>query len=162
MSSLYQVNKEIERVLYEEMDITTGEISAEGVLLLDALEIDSESLALQRARYCKELRARATMIMGVVKERKDQADLLNRRAGLIEANLQQELEDGTKYQDEFVELTWRKSTAVGITGQVAPEYMRQPATPAAVPDKVGILKALKDGKKVEGAEIHNRNTLTVK
>ena len=163
MSNLYQVRKEVERVLYEELDLETGEISAEGVLLLDALEIDQEELALQRARFCKELRARAEAVLTVVRERREQYEKLLARAEKIELALAKELEPGTRFHDEFAEIIWRKSSAVDVVDQtlIPDEFMVQPPTPLKRPDKVALKKALGQGP-VAGAQLVKRHALKVK
>ena len=80
----------------------------------------------------------------------------------LAANMQ--LTGITKIEDDEVCITWRKSSAVEITGSdlIPAEYWTQPETPPPVVSKSAIAAAIKAGKEVPGAHMQQRQTLQIK
>ena len=80
----------------------------------------------------------------------------------LAANMQ--LTGITKIEDDEICITWRKSSAVEITGSdlIPAEYWTQPETPAPVVNKKAIADAIKAGKEVPGAHIQQRQSLQIK
>jgi hypothetical protein len=137
-----------------------GVLSPEGEAQLDALSAELTAKALDIGAYIKSERCEADAIKALAEGLRQRAERHERRAESLERYLASHLTPGMRLEDARCELTWRKSSAVEITGELAPEWMRETVTRA--PMKTEIAKALKAGAKVDGATLVERVRLSVK
>ena len=164
---LYEIDPAIQAVLDRcEIDTTTGEVMDGAFredldVALDALEYRREKIALHLAARVKEYDALAEAIDGESKRLRERSGVLNRRAARLRDYIASNIRVGEKYEDERVQIGWRKSQAVLIRDESALAECFWRVTRA--PDLTAIRKELKDGVgEVPGAELETRNHLSIK
>lgn len=90
---------------------------------------------------------------------------ISRRAASLREYLSRCLEAAgiQKLESTDVRISWRKSSAVQITGEdlIPFEFMRAKPAPPPAPDKAAIKAAIADGVDVPGAHIEHRKTLVI-
>ena len=109
MTSLYQINFEIEKVYFDHVDTETGEISDEGLAKLAELEPEKEKRVLGLARLLKETAAEQAMVAAVAKERGELASSLKRKCDSMKRAIARSIEKGEKFSDEYASIAWRAS-----------------------------------------------------
>lgn len=151
---LYEYNQAINDLIDEE----TGEIIDEEKFneLMLGKEEKIEGLLL----WSKELTAEAKAIKEEEKNLADRRKALENKAENIKNFVQYQLE-GQKFSTSKVAVTYRKSQAVEITDlSLIPEIYLRHKEPEA--DKTALKEILKTGEIIDGCELVDRISMTVK
>ena len=157
---LWEINSEIERVLAEESDHTTGEITDETLEKLDALEIERDDKALQIACYLKSEIAEGLAVKTQADKLAARAKIHENRAGRLKNYLNTDSEVGKKNSNGMVQIGWQKTKSVEVLDLPKVPYDYHKVT--VVDDKKKIGDALKEGIDVPGATLVNVNKIQVR
>lgn len=163
--NLYELNAEITSTiaaLMETADEETGEVDAELVARLDALQMERGTKLENLGLWVKQLNAETAALKAeeseLAKRRKAKENMAERLKNYISSALQA---DGCeRFERTRVVFTFRKSEAVQITGNVPKKYIIRKVEEA--PDKKAIKAALKAGQAVRGAELVVKQNLQIK
>lgn len=161
---------EIDRTLLEKwqafndmMEETGGEMDEAAMELyysIDALEIDRNKKIEGAACIWKKDALEITGIDNEIKRLQDYKKRMQREQERLERYLTYAT-GGEKYQGLQAQVGWRKSEAVIVDEEKLPKkYMVKKITFA--PDKTEIKKLLKDGIKVKGASLEERQNISIK
>lgn len=104
---LYEIDDEIEKILIEECNHETGEITESAADRLTALEMDRERIALFIAKIIKGERAEAEAIEREAEKLQRRAKTHKNRAAWLERYLAQHVPKDTCYQDATSRIAWR-------------------------------------------------------
>lgn len=150
---LYEINEAILACV----DPETGEADCEK---LDELMLMREEKLENLALWVKDLKAEADAIKAEEKALAERRQAKERKAESIKAYLEKELA-GQKFETSRAVCSFRKSQRVEITDldKIPDDYLRY-STPTA--DKTAIKAAIKDGIDIEGAELVDSVTMTIK
>jgi len=164
---LYEIDGAIQQILDRcTVNVETGEVDEFGFrpdldAALDALEYERGKIALHLAAKVKEYESFAEAVDSEAKRLRERAGVLNRRAARLRDYIASNIRVGEKYEDQRVQIGWRKSTAVLIRDENALAECFWRVTRA--PDLTAIRKELKEGVgEVPGAELETRNHLAIK
>lgn len=153
MMKLYEINEAILACI----DPETGEADPEKLdELMLIREVKIENLAL----WAKDLKAEADAIKAEEKALEERRQAKERKAESIRQYLEKVLA-GQKFETSRVLCSFRKSQKVEITDldKIPDDYLRYSAPTA---DKTAIKAAIKDGIMVEGAELIDGITMSIK
>ena len=150
---LYEINEAILNCV----DPETGEADVEK---LDELIMMRDEKLENLALWVKDLRAEAEAIKAEEKALAKRRKKKERRAESIKAYLKKEL-DGKRFETSRAVCSFKKSQKVEITDldKIPDDYLRY-STPTA--DKTAIKAAIKDGISIEGAELVDSVSMTIK
>ena len=150
---LYEINEAILACI----DPETGEADPEK---LDELMLMREKKLEGLALWVKNLKAEAEAIRAEEKALAERRQAKERKAESIRAYLAKTLA-GQKFETSRVVCSFRKSQKVEITDldKIPDDYLRY-STPTA--DKTAIKAAIKDGLTIEGAELVDSVSMTIK
>lgn len=139
------------------IDPETGEADPEK---LDELMIMREEKLENLALWVKDLKAEADAIKAEEKALAERRQAKERKAESIKKYLEKELA-GQKFETSRAVCSFRKSQKVNITNvdKIPDDYLRYKEPE---PDKTAIKAAIKDGLTVEGAELIDSVTMTIK
>ncbi len=167
MASIYEINKEIESVLENAIDLETGEITEEAIQRLNELQLAKDTKVENVALWHKNLIAESKAIADEIKALQDRKKSIEKKLEWQERYLEWAL-NGQKYESPKVAITYRKSTAVEIPDM--DEFIRDyKGNPDLVtikvdyaPNKTNIKALLKDGHEIEGAWLVERQNMQIK
>ena len=157
--TLYEINEQIRNAIEYGCDPETGEII--NVDALEELEMARDEKIENICLYIKDLKAEAAAI----KAEKDALDARMkasaRKAESLTNYLQQELA-GERFKTSKVAISYRKTQAVRIfdLDALPMDFIR--VKTIAEPDKVMIKEVIKGGETVPGAELEERQSMTIK
>ncbi len=156
--NLYELNQAVEEAFYNSMDPETGEILNSDEL--DALTLARDEKVENIALFIKNLKAEAEAIKAEEKRLSERRKTCENRAEWLKGYLQKNL-DGEKFKTAKVSISYRKTQSVNVTDiwKIPTEFLKI-ADPT--PDKVAIKEALKAGKAMEGAELVDNISMTIK
>lgn len=162
MATLYEINQNILNCITTEEGMTvnteTGEVI--DVTALEALELERSEKIRNIALWIKNLKSDVNALDAEEKAFKARKDAAKRKAEQLSQYLADVL-NGEKVTGTDFAISWRKSTAVNILDEMAlPLPFLVPQPPKV--DKTGISKALKAGEVVTGAELVERQNMTIK
>lgn len=162
MATLYEINQNILNCITTEEGMTvnteTGEVI--DVAALEALELERSEKIRNIALWIKNLKSDATALDAEEKAFKARKDAAKKKAEQLSGYLASVL-NGEKVTGTDFAISWRKSTAVNVLDEKAlPPTFLVPQPPKV--DKTGISKALKNGETVSGAELIERQNMTIK
>lgn len=153
--SLYTINQELLACI----DMETGEIIDTD--RFDALQLERNDKLENIALWYKNLLSEAQ----AYKAEKDVFAEKQKRAENKAESLKKYLDSalqGSKFDTVKVSVSYRKSTSVDVTDiDKLPEEYRKVITIASA-DKVEIVKALKSGATIDGAELVENNNIQIK
>lgn len=163
--NLFEMNTRVKQLIdmvFESANEETGEVDDQLKTELDAAILSREERLDNIGVYIKNLTAEAAALKAeedsLAARRKSKETKIKHLKDYVTAAL---LSDGQmNFETARVAYSFRKSTAVEITGDVPKKYMVKTVTEK--PDKTAIGKALNDGLKVRGAEIVTRQNLQIK
>jgi hypothetical protein len=153
---LFQINSLLADLLGA-IEAQDGELSAEAAAALDSLEMTRGDKLLDLGCAYLEIEAEAKAVKEVEQSLADRRKMLERRAEWLKGYVRAQLADGETVKDGRCRLSWRKSTAVEITGVVPDRFLKYPPP---VPDRTAIKAALEAGP-VDGAELVTRQHLQI-
>src|SRR3990172_497022 len=113
---LYEINREIERILEGSVDPETGEVLTP-LEELDKLGIDRVTKVLDTAAFVKGLSAEADAIKAEEKALAARRKILENRETWLREYLRQNLEEGERMNNSRIAISWRKSSAVEIQNE---------------------------------------------
>lgn len=150
---LYEINKAILACI----DPETGEADTEK---LDELMLIRDEKLENLALWVKDLKAEVDAIKAEEKALAERRQAKERKAESIKAYLEKELA-GQKFETSRAVCSFRKSQKVEITNldKIPDDYLRYKAPE---PDKAAIKAAIKDGLSIEGAELVDNVTMSIK
>ena len=162
MATLYEINQNILNCITTEEGMTvnteTGEVI--DVAALEALELERSEKIRNIALWIKNLKSDATALDAEEKAFKARKDAAKKKAEQLSGYLASVL-NGEKVTGTDFAISWRKSTAVNVLDEKAlPPTFLVPQPPKV--DKTEISKALKNGETVSGAELVERQNMTIK
>ena len=157
MASLYKINKYIENGF----DLETGEIFDEEAIA--NLEMSRDEKITNICLLIKNLEADAKMYKEAKQEFDQKKSTCERKIESLKKYLTLNLEGESWDKDEKkrVKIGWRKSESVEVNdiSLLPAEYLKI-ADPTA--DKTALKKALKEGKKIDGATLVESNNIQIK
>ena len=162
MATLYEINQNILNCITTEEGMTvnteTGEVI--DVAALEALELERSEKIRNIALWIKNLKSDTAALEAEEKAFKARKDAAKRKAEQLSGYLASVL-NGEKVTGTDFAISWRKSTAVNVLDEKAlpPTFL---ITQPPKVDKTGISKALKSGETVTGAELVERQNMTIK
>ena len=157
---IYDVRPEI-HAIYELVEAQDGEIFDDQEKLLKSLQLEREELLWQVGVMVKNLDATATAYEQVGRVLLGKSDRAQKRADFFKHVLSQLLNDGEKFSNSQVTLSWRTSKAVEVEeGKLPDIYIRE--VTVATPNKAELKKDLEAGAQIEGARLVTRKHLQVK
>lgn len=160
--TLYEINQSLLNCVTVEDGTTvnteTGEVI--DVVALEALELERNEKIRNIALWIKNLKSDAVALDAEEKAFKARKETTKRKVEQLSTYLSSVL-NGEKVTGTDFAISWRKSTAVNVLNEQAlsSEYLI-PQPPKV--DKAGISKALKAGQEVAGAELIERQNITIK
>ena len=167
MDSLYKIDERIEAIIgkmFDSVDQETGEIDPEMVKELNELQEARDVKLDNIGAFMKDLTAE-------IKALKDEMDILAKRKKAKErqyewfkAYVASDLlrNDQSKFESARVVFSFRKSVAVSIPDEtkIPKKYFIKQITEKL--DRDGIGKLLKEGQKIRGAELIEKQNLQIK
>lgn len=150
---LYEINEAILNCV----DPETGEVDCEK---FDALMMERNDKIEGMALWVKDLKAEADAIRAEEKALAERRQAKERKAESIKAYLEKVLA-GQKFETSRAVCSFRKSQKVEITDldKIPDDYLRYSAPTA---DKTAIKAAIKDGLTIEGAELVDTMSMSIK
>ena len=150
---LYEINEAILNCI----DPDTGEVDYDK---FDALMMERNDKIENMACWVKDLLAEAAAIRAEEKALAERRKAKENRAESISRYLEMML-DGQKFETSRAVCSFRKSQKVEITDleKIPDDYLRYSAPTA---DKTAIKAAIKDGLTIEGAELVDSVTMSIK
>lgn len=160
--TLYEINQSLLNCVTVEDGTTvnteTGEVI--DIEALEALELARDEKIRNIALWIKNLKSDITALDNEEKAFKSRKEAAKRKAEQLSEYLSFVL-NGEKVTGTDFAISWRKSTAVNVLDEKAlPPTFLIPQPPKV--DKTGISKALKAGQEVAGAELIERQNMTIK
>lgn len=151
--TLYEINKAILACV----DLETGEADAEQ---LEALMMERSEKLENIACWIKNIKAECESIRAEEKAFSERRQAKERKAESLRKYLDEALA-GQKFETPRCVVSFRKSQKVEITNfdKIPDDYLRY-KTPE--PDKAAITAAIKDGLTVEGCELVDSVTMSIK
>lgn len=162
MATLYEINQNILNCITTEEGMTVNTETGEVIDLeaLEQLELERSEKIRNIALWIKNLKSDVTALDAEEKAFKARKDAAKRKAEQLSKYLADVL-NGEKVTGTDFAISWRKSTAVNVLDEKAlPPTFLVPQPPKV--DKTGISKALKSGETVSGAELIERQNMTIK
>lgn len=162
MATLYEINQNILNCITTEEGMTVNTETGEVIDLeaLEQLELERSEKIRNIALWIKNLKSDVTALDAEEKAFKARKDAAKRKAEQLSKYLADVL-NGEKVTGTDFAISWRKSTAVNVTDEKSlPPTFLIPQPPKV--DKTGISKALKNGETVTGAELIERQNMTIK
>lgn len=156
MAKLYEIDQAIENFDYQ-FDEETGEMI--NAMELDALEMERKEKIEGICLYIKNLTSDIDAYKNEIKSFQEKAKRVEKKIQGMKDYLNYSL-GGEKFHTDLIDITYRKSTAVEITGILDEEY--QVAKTTYTPDKDKIKKAIQSGVEVLGAELVERQNMQIK
>lgn len=157
---LFEIADEIEEILNHCVDPETGEITEEGMLALETLELQLKEKALAVAAYIKGELAEGEAVQQQADRLRDRAQRHKKRAESLKKYLQTHIDPGMKFSDDKSQIGWTTTTAVEIT-----DYHRLPnlflIERDPRPDKLAIRDHINSGNEVPGAILVKRKHLVI-
>lgn len=162
MATLYEINQNILNCMTTEEGMTVNTETGEVIDLeaLEQLELERREKIRNIALWIKNLKSDVTALDAEEKAFKARKDAAKRKAEQLSGYLASVL-NGEKVTGTDFAITWRKSSAVNVLDESKiPSTYLVPQPPKV--DKTGISKALKNGEAVTGAELVERQNMTIK
>ena len=147
---LYEITREFSDVIEASVDPETGEISSEGLDVLDGLEMAFNDKAVNIIKLYKSLKAEAEAIKAEAKKLSDRAKTVAGNAenlkGYLAMNMQFSGVDSAGDQTHRAKFHKGRAYVKVIQATALPKkYQRQPEVEA---DKASLLRDMKDGTAV--------------
>ena len=163
MSTLYEINREIEEVIANAVDPETGEITGD-LSSLETLEMARDEKIENTGLYIKNLAADIEQLKNEENALKQRRQIKEHRIDRLKQYVSYSLQNAgqKKFETPRLSLSFRKTTAVDIDDMdKLPEEYRRTKTEIRA-DKTAISKAIKNGVEVDGARLVERLSLQIK
>ena len=165
--TLYEINKEIESVLENAIDLETGEITEEAMRRLLELQMAKDTKVENVALWHKNLVAESKAIVDEIRALQDRKKSIEKKLEWQERYLEWALQ-GQKFETAKVQISYRKSQAVEIEdlGKFIARYMDKPDLVTVrvdySPNKTQIKAMLNDGQVIDGATLVQHQNMQIK
>lgn len=159
--SLYEINSQIEQALNDAFDRETGEIiNEDAVSAWNHLEMQKDEKIEQLALLYKNLVAEAAALRAEKAVFAARQSTAEKKAESVKQYLAR-MCAGEKRSSDKYKISWRKSESVKIAnGAFLPDEYLTYSEPS--PNAAEIKKALKAGKKIDGATLVTANNIQIK
>lgn len=161
--NLYELDEEI-KAMQHAIELhaieTGGEIPDDLDARLESLQIEKERKISNLVRWYKNEDAIADTIENEYKALKERTDQHKKRAESIKRYLSSAL-NGSKWEDKYGAVSWRKSKSVQITCDPAtlpPKYVKVEYTPK----KRELRDAIESGAKIDNVTIEEKNSISIR
>ena len=149
---------ELDAALYECVDAETGEIIDEDKL--NELSMERDEKVENIACWIKNLKAQAAAIKQEEENLYDRRKVAENKAESLSKYLTSYL-NGGKFETAKVKVSFRKSETLEVSESAKiPKKWYKPQDPTL--DKAGLKKAVKEGLKIKGVEIVEKQNLQIK
>lgn len=166
MATLYEINRKIEEILdrlYETVDEETGEVSEDILFELSDMQEERKTKLDNIGAYIKNLEAEAKAIKEEIDNLKKRMDAKTRKADRLRQYVAQDLlaHDEKKMETSRIKYSFLPSTQVKVDEAVISKkyFIKKIETRV---DTAGIKKLLKEGHKIRGAELIEKQNLQIK
>ena len=158
--TLWEIDREIDRILAGAVDEETGEINEEAFGALDALSMERKDKLINVGLAYKSFKAYAEAIKAekqALEKRQRQAE---RKAEWLKDYMQMSL-NGEDFKDPKVAVAYRKVSSVLVSEpSIIPDMYLRFKDPE--PDKTKIKDAIKAGQVIPGAELVESVSMSIK
>jgi hypothetical protein len=153
--NIYQINEAI----LECIDMETGEII--DLEALEALQIERDEKIDNLASWYKQTCAEAEAIKAEEKSLCERRKAKEAKAESIKGYLSRIL-NGNKFETSKNKISWRRSESINFLNEDAiPAAFKKEVVEVKI-DKMAIKEAIKNGEKVSGAVIEEKNNIQIK
>lgn len=166
MATLYEINKKIEEILdrlYETADEETGEVSEDILFELSDMQEERKTKLDNIGAYIKNLEADAKAIKDEIANLKKRMDAKTRKADRLRQYVAEDLlaHDEKKMETSRISYSFLPSKQVQVDEAIIPKkyFIKKIETRV---DIAGIKKLLKEGHKIRGAELIEKQNLQIK
>lgn len=167
MATLYEINSKIQSLLdrmFDEVDEETGEVSNEILEELEQMQEERKEKLENIGCYIKNLNAEALAIKAEMDALKKRLDQKKKKIDSLSEYVANDLlsHDEKKFDSSRVVFSFRKSEKVAIEDEsiLPKKFLTKEVT--YKPDKNSIKEALKNGEKVKGAFLEEKQNLQIK
>lgn len=165
--TLYSIDAEIASLInrmFAEADEETGEVNPDILEELEQLKQEREEKVENIGLFVKNLTAEAKAIKEEMDNLKSRYESISKKAGYLESYLSNDLisNNQTKFETARIALSFRKSESVNITDESILQKKFLVKKVEFKPDKKAIKEALKNGEKVKGAVLEEKQNLQIK
>lgn len=166
MATLYEINRKIEEILdrlYETADEETGEVSEDILFELSDMQEERKTKLDNIGAYIKNLEADAKAIKDEIANLKKRMDAKTRKADRLRQYVAEDLlaHDEKKMETSRISYSFLRSKQVQVNEAVISKkyFIKKIETRV---DIAGIKKLLKEGHKIRGAELIEKQNLQIK
>lgn len=167
MATLYEINSKIEEILdrlYAEVDEETGEVPEDILMELSDMQEERVTKLDNIGAYIKNLEAEAAAIKAEMDNLKKRMEAKTKKADRLREYVKEELlgHDEMKMETARNVFSFRKSVVVHVPDEsiVPKKYFVKVTTEKL--DKAAIKDLLKQGQKIKGAELLEKQNLQIK
>lgn len=153
------MNRSLEQMFYNAVDIETGEIKDEELLsAFDQLQMERDEKIENIACWIKDLSAESEAISKEISNLRSRKATADRKLDAMRTYLSDFL-NGQKFKTGKVSIRWMKTKSVNVTdlSQIPEEFTKVTVEPR----KVEIKKAIAEGREVPGAEVVENNNMVI-
>lgn len=153
------MNRSLEQMFYNAVDIETGEIKDEELLAaFDQLQMERDEKIENIACWIKDLKAESEAIGNEINNLRNRKATADRKLDAMRAYLSDFL-NGQKFKTGKVSIRWMKTKSVNVTdlSQIPEEFTKITVEPR----KIEIKKAIAEGRDVPGAEVIENNNMVI-
>jgi hypothetical protein len=163
---LYEINLELENLLDQVQD-NGGEISAELIQSLDALELQRSNKIANVCLFYKNLQSFQTAVSDEIKNLTQKKKVIDSKIEFLKEYVLRNLREGEKINESNFSISWRKSDAIEVSPFIDLNLLAK-QYPDLVTHKIEVQKTkVKDfikstGVIPEGIEYKERNNIIIK
>lgn len=153
------MNRSLEEMFYNAVDIETGEIKDEELLAaFDQLQMERDEKIENIACWIKDLKAESEAIGNEINNLRNRKATADRKLDAMRAYLSDFL-NGQKFKTGKVSIRWMRTKSVNVTdlSQIPEEFTKITVEPR----KIEIKKAIAEGRDVPGAEVVENNNMVI-
>lgn len=153
------MNRSLEEMFYNAVDIETGEIKDEELLAaFDQLQMERDEKIENIACWIKDLKAESEAIGNEINKLRNRKATADRKLDAMRAYLSDFL-NGQKFKTGKVSIRWMRTKSVNVTdlSQIPEEFTKITVEPR----KIEIKKAIAEGRDVPGAEVVENNNMVI-
>lgn len=159
---IHEIHDEIERVIAENTDRETGEITDHADWKLQQLQMEMDKKILAIAAYAKGEECEGLAVAKRAHELEERAERHIKRAEWLRQWVRNWLEEGRSIQDDQVQIKWRTSTRCEVIDPLAVEHDYIRTVTKREFNKAKAKEDLKVGKNVPGFALIKRKNINIK
>ena len=160
--NLYEIDQEITKAFYTALDPDTGEIVDEyAYKAMNSLQMDFDKKVENILLWIKNLRAESAALKAEKQAFADRQKSAENKASSLEKYVSSVL-NGKKFSTKNVEVSWRKSVVVEVTGDIQKlprDFIKQKEPEL---NKAALKECLKYGVNIPGASLVEKNNIQIK